>query len=320
MSTPKSPHPALSRTPDRVSTSTPQERIGTRATETAATADQPVDGINAESAKTLSLDTSSANNAKRRSFFGRLFQPSTENLTTPNSKRAPPRTPSRHARQTSQQSLASTETYGEVLERDGAAAVDVSERKLREQQALMGREVLEGLKQPDEDEGNSKHGGSRSIHAPIPNPRRASGGVSARAQTKDRRELSVIEDEGVNDDKSGDEGAERKNMNVDEDTPILPSSTEGKSEYGNFDAAQEASLPTEATETPTAVGEPDTVGPIAPPELEAQGPPVPDQNDPVQEEERKIPTAPPSPSLEHELEVMGVYKARKQGKGVQAEI
>jgi hypothetical protein len=311
MSTPKSPHPALSRTPDRVLTPTPQERSGSTGTETTPKADQR--GDTADGAETLRSNP--ANGTKRRSFFGRLFQPSTENLASSNPKTGPPRTPTRHARQTSQQSLASTATtYGNVLDRDGTDGLNEDERKALERQALMGRDLPGNSRLPDVEKGNASHRGSRSIHAPIPNPRRASGGMHSRETAKDRRELSVIEDEGVNADEiSAHEGGD----DVPDRAQTTPA-TEDATAPADPDI-QDKAIP---TETATISTEPATTTDESPQTAETTAPvdnvpesqmaqPIEDDKAIDEEEHRKIPTAPPSPSLEHELEVMGGDKSRR---------
>ncbi|GHJ84094.1 hypothetical protein NliqN6_0496 [Naganishia liquefaciens] len=307
MSTPKSPHPGLSRTPDRVVTPTPQEKHAGEA----------------ERSQAESGNTSNANNTKRRSFFGRLFQPSTENLVT--AKRTAPRMPTRHARQMSQQSLASTaDTYGEVLERqDLDAATTDSARRLREQQALMGREISKSPKRSNGSRRESANETRRSIHAPLPNPRRASSGNIKRASTTDQRELSVIEDEGSHDKQSGDEGDEAALLVSENETPMI---------FDTFDVAaskedsnpQDLTLVTNAsatlTEHPAPPGQGDGPESSLPPISEDPSRPSSTNIQPDSEEARKIPTAPPSPSLEHELEIMGGDKARKLDKSASIEI
>jgi hypothetical protein len=315
MSTPKSPHPALSRTPDRVLTPTPQERIGSTGTETTPKADQR--GDTADGAETLRSNP--ANGTKRRSFFGRLFQPSSENLASSNPKTGPPRTPTRHARQTSQQSLASTATtYGNVLDRDGTDGLNEDERKALEQQALMGRDLPGNSKLPDVGKGNASHRSNRSIHAPIPNPRRASGAMPSRETTKDRRELSVIEDEGANgDDISGDKGGDDVAKGDDATAPAEP---DIQDVVEPTEAATISMDPTTTTDESPETAETTTTADelpekqVAPPiehdtPIEEEYRKIPDT--PIEEEYRKIPTAPPSPSLEHELEVMGGDKSRR---------
>lgn len=285
---------------------------------------QEKNSAGAETSQFESRDITSANNTKRRSFFGRLFQPSTENLAASNSKRAASRMPTRHARQTSQQSLASTaDTYGEVLERDDVDGVTTnSARKLHEQQALMGREVPKSPKRSDDNRRKSTHESRRSIHAPIPNPRRASCGNDARAQTTDRRELSVIEDEGVNDEQSGDEGGEAVAAGHENETPEatnVSEKAEGEQESDSQEASPSPEAPNISTAPPSNPDQSDAAE-TGPPQVKDPPRPVPvdDQSDP--EEARKIPTAPPSPSLEHELEVMGGDKARKLDKAASVEI
>ena len=160
------------------------------------------------------------------------------------------------------------------------------------------------------------------MHAPIPNPRRASSGNGAKAQATDRRELSVIEDVGVNDEQSGDEGGGAVEAGAGNETPDTANSSEKVADEQESDS-QETSLSPEAPDISTAPPsnlDRSDVAETSPPQVEdpPRQVPVESQHDP--EEARKIPTAPPSPSLEHELEVMGGDKARKLDNAASVEI
>lgn len=311
MSTPKSPRPALSRTPDRVPTPPPQERIGGR---------PPVGAIKTatnEAAGNSPADSSTlGTSSKRRSFFGRLFQPSTENLNTSSGFTPGSSRPSaRHARHLSQQSIASTAETFEDSDFDGAGDGTVeTQRKDRDRQALMGRAVPGTKTKPGTGRSQRKGGDAHGVHAPIPNPRRVSGGNPGRTQQKDRRELSVIEDEDVAGD-SVKEGAGDGNRTeiVDEDDQHAEQSVkEGVSDARSVEGITGPGTIT-ALGVPGGNKEAESISEgHSTPARTAEESGIAQEVDEIEEEhEREIPTAPPSPLLEHELEVMGNGRAER---------
>lgn len=326
MSTPKSPQPALSRTPGRLRTP-PSRELGGVLDSQHLPSDLPnqFDGLSQGTNGTASIPPDTATD--RRSFFGRLFKPSTDNLRThATGKSVPPPSLSRHGRHQSQQSIASTaETFTEDSEVDD---VTDSRRRERNKRVLMGRSVASSKRDVAHNSEDDKGVPRVHVHAPIPNPRRAASGSAAGGrQPRDQRELSVIEDEDADD--NGDvtiEGKEVIAAGAKEDVDALQQG-EGA------ETVQESST----LEAPAAISAPASPAPeIVPDEnptdspsnvlSETDPPPslvnveqsvgtTPGSTDDDEREEgdddREIPAAPPSPSLEHELETIKDSSRRK---------
>ncbi|KAJ9120285.1 hypothetical protein QFC22_003185 [Naganishia vaughanmartiniae] len=339
MSTPKSPQPALSRTPGRLE-SPPSRKLGAVPnTQTSPSGlpkqfdglSQGQNGRNSIAASTDQSDTTS----DRRSFFGRLFKPSTDNLRTSGvGSSVPAPSLSRHGRHQSQQSIASTaETYTEDSEVDDATD---SRRRERNKRVLMGRSVP-SAKRDDAARTEEKKGVPRvHVHAPIPNPRRtASGSSVAGRHGRDERELSVIEDEDVED--SGDvavdgmtmidSGAAEERIDALEqdqvsetvpDTSIInspsaaiqnsptslfaPLGPDNSNDEGD-EVTSSNSLPEESTSPPSI-----TVPQV--PVAKTQTSRKQDERD-EEDADREMPIAPSSPSVEHELVTISDSSRRK---------
>jgi hypothetical protein len=139
MSTPKTPQAALSRTPGRMQTPPSRELGGL--SESKSSANQ-FDGVSLGKNVQGGVPYTDHSNTppEQRSFFGRLFKPSTDNLRTSGANYSVPAPSlSRHGRHHSQQSIASTaETYTEDSEVDDATN---SRRRERNKRVLMGRSV-----------------------------------------------------------------------------------------------------------------------------------------------------------------------------------
>ncbi|KAJ9103637.1 hypothetical protein QFC19_004212 [Naganishia cerealis] len=275
--------------------------------------------------------------ANRRSFFGRLFKPSTDNLRTSGvGKPVPAPSMGRHGRHHSQQSIASTaETYTEDSEVDDAADNQGdARRRERDRRVLMGRAVphkRDNAHNPVETKGVPRV----HVHAPIPNPRRTVSGSSVDGrQGRDKRELSVIEDEDVEEcgdatvdgedivERTPGDGAvqdlkpevgEKTDLAgstittpVLEDSPISVPPSLPPDDTQDENEADSPFKPTKSeTALPTSAADPDV--------FVAQTQPPIDDSTRGDEEDREMLTAPPSPSVDHELQTIR-DSTRREGK------
>ncbi|KAJ9094038.1 hypothetical protein QFC21_006139 [Naganishia friedmannii] len=342
MSTPKSPQPALSRTPSRTPRrlqTPPSREIGGLPDSQSSPLGVPTqfDGLSQDKkGQNGTANTDRPDSAKdRRSFFGRLFKPSTDNLRTPGVGSSGPATSlTRHGRHHSQQSIASTaETYTEDSEVDDATD---SRRRERNERVLMGRSVPSAKRGDAVKPGEKKLMPRVHVHAPIPNPRRTTSSPSVGGrQGRDQRELSVIEDDEAEDSRDSavegvamlEGGAENGRIDDMEQGEIAETGSE--SLISDTSAMVIDASPTSAPASLGSRGVRDEKeGTGSPsnriPEITSQSSATDfDQSsakeqrltdDPERDhgdQDQEMPSAPPSPSLEHELETIRDNSRRK---------